>query len=132
MQINIQAGSESSSDNIIPLIYDVLNNHSLGINDIGTQTRDTALEALDKIKKAAKTVDEQRSVFGAYQNQMEHAYKNLANTVENTQHAESVIRDTDMAAEMVKYSNNNILAQAGQAMLAQANQTNQGVLSLLQ
>ena len=132
MQLNIQAGSESNDDNIIPLIYDVLNNHSLGINAIGTQTRETSLEALEKVKSAAKIVDEQRAVFGAYQNRMEHAYKNLTNTVENTQHAESVIRDTDMAAEMVKYSNNNILAQAGQAMLAQANQTNQGVLSLLQ
>ena len=132
MQLNIQAGSESNDDNIIPLIYDVLNNHSLGINAIGTQTRETSLEALEKVKSAAKIVDEQRAVFGAYQNRMEHAYKNLTNTVENTQHAESVIRDTDMAAEMVKYSNNNILAQAGQSILAQANQTNQGVLSLLQ
>ncbi|WP_442852341.1 flagellin [Butyrivibrio sp. FCS006] len=132
MQLNIQAGSESSDDNIIPLIYDVLNNHSLGINAIGTQTRETSLEALDKVKSASKVVDEQRAVFGAYQNRMEHAYKNLTNTVENTQQAESLIRDTDMAAEMVKYSNENILAQAGQSMLAQANQTNQGVLSLLQ
>jgi flagellin len=63
---------------------------------------------------------------------MEHAHNNLNNVVENTQQAESLIRDTDMAAEMVKHSNENILAQAGQAMLAQANQTNQGVLSLLQ
>jgi flagellin len=66
------------------------------------------------------------------QNRLEHTVKNLDNVVENTTSAESRIRDTDMAAEMVRYSNNNILAQAGQAMLAQANQTNQGVLSLLQ
>ena len=70
--------------------------------------------------------------MGAYQNRLEHTIKNLDNVVENTQAAESLIRDTDMASEMVKYSNNNILAQAGQSMLAQANQTNQGVLSLLQ
>jgi flagellin len=132
MQLNIQAGSESTDDNVIPLIYDVLNNHSLGINDLDTLTRDNALAGVGKVKSAAKIVDEQRSVFGAYQNRMEHTVKNLYNTVENTQYSESMIRDTDMAAEMVKYSNNNILAQAGQSMLAQANQTNQGVLSLLQ
>ncbi len=132
MQLNIQAGSESDDDNVIPVIYDVLNNHSLGINDLNSLTRETAVAGIDKIKSAARVVDEQRSIFGAYQNRMEHAVKNLDNVVENTQHSESVIRDTDMAAEMVKYSNNNILAQAGQSMLAQANQTNQGVLSLLQ
>ena len=90
------------------------------------------MAGIEKIKVAAQIVDEQRSIFGAYQNRMEHTVKNLDNVVENTQAAESRIRDTDMAAEMVKYSNNNILAQAGQSMLAQANQTNQGVLSLLQ
>ena len=70
--------------------------------------------------------------MGAYQNRLEHTVRNLDNVVENTQHSESEIRDTDMAAEMVRYSNNNILQQAGQAMLAQANQTNQGVMALLQ
>ena len=132
MQLNIQAGSESADNNVIPIIYDVLNNHSLKINDLDTLTRENALEGVEKIKVAAQIVDEQRSTFGAYQNRMEHTVKNLDNVVENTQSAESVIRDTDMAAEMVKNSNNNILMQAGQAMLAQANQTNQGVLSLLQ
>lgn len=132
MLLNIQAGSEAGDANVIPLIYDVLNNHSLGINDLDTLTRDTAVAGLDKVKKAASIVDEQRSIFGAYQNRMEHAVKNLDNTVENTQSAESQIRDTDMAKEMVKYSNNNILAQAGQSILAQANQTSQGVLALLQ
>ena len=77
-------------------------------------------------------VSEQRSALGAVQNRLEHTINNLDNVVENTTAAESQIRDTDMATEMVKYSNNNILAQAGQAMLAQANQSNQGVLSLLQ
>ena len=83
------------------------------------------------IKSAIQCVSEQRSRLGATQNRLEHTVNNLDNVVENTTAAESAIRDTDMAAEMVKYSNNNILAQAGQAMLAQANQANQGVLSLL-
>ena len=82
-------------------------------------------------KSAIKTVSEQRSTLGAVQNRLEHTINNLDNVVENTTSAESQIRDTDMASEMVKYSNNNILSQAGQAMLAQANQSNQGVLSLL-
>ena len=82
-------------------------------------------------KQAIKDVSQQRSDLGAIQNRLEHTIANLDNVVENTTAAESQIRDTDMASEMVKFSNNNILAQAGQAMLAQANQTNQGVLSLL-
>ena len=82
-------------------------------------------------KSALQDVSEQRSDLGAIQNRLEHTINNLDNVVENTTAAESQIRDTDMATEMVKYSNNNILAQAGQAMLAQANQSNQGVLSLL-
>ena len=90
-----------------------------------------ALEAMKTIKTALENVSRQRSDLGAVQNRLEHTIKNLDNVVENTQAAESLIRDTDMATEMVKYSNNNILAQAGQSMLAQANQTNQGVLSLL-
>ena len=83
------------------------------------------------VKSALQTVSTQRSQLGAVQNRLEHTINNLDNVVENTTAAESQIRDTDMAAEMVKYSNNNILAQAGQAMLAQANQANQGVLSIL-
>ncbi len=82
-------------------------------------------------KSALKTVSQQRSDLGAIQNRLEHTISNLDNIVENTTAAESQIRDTDMATEMVRYSNNNILTQAGQAMLAQANQSNQGVLSLL-
>ena len=82
-------------------------------------------------KSALKTVSQQRSDLGAVQNRLEHTINNLDNVVENTTSAESQIRDTDMATEMVKYSNNNILTQAVQAMLAQANQSNQGVLSLL-
>jgi flagellin len=132
MALNIQAGSEGNEDNLIPIVYDVLNNHSLRINDLNALTVDNAKKGIEQSKNAKSIVDEQRAVFGAYQNRMEHTYKNLGNVVENTQHAESLIRDTDMAAEMVRFSNENILAQAGQSMLAQANQTNQGVLSLLQ
>lgn len=83
------------------------------------------------VKSALQTVSKQRSDLGAVQNRLEHTIKNLDNIAENTTSAEAAIRDTDMATEMVKYSNNNILAQAGQSMLAQANQANQGVLSLL-
>ena len=92
----------------------------------------TASSAISVIKTALKAVSTMRSNLGAVQNRLEHTIKNLDNVVENTTSAESEIRDTDMATEMVKYSNNNILAQAGQSMLAQANQSNQGVLSLLQ
>ena len=86
---------------------------------------------INTLKSSMEKVASQRSALGAIQNRLEHTINNLDNVVENTTSAESRIRDTDMATEMVKYSNNQILAQAGQAMLAQANQVNQGVLSLL-
>lgn len=94
-------------------------------------TTDNIKATVSSIKTAIQNVSEQRSRLGATQNRLEHTVNNLNNVVENTTSAESAIRDTDMASEMVKYSNNQILAQAGQAMLAQANQANQGVLSLL-
>ena len=96
----------------------------------GTDAKSAQL-AISQIKVALAQVSKQRADLGAVQNRLEHTIKNLDNVVENTTSAESSIRDTDMATEMVKYSNNNILAQAGQSMLAQANQSNQGVLSLL-
>ena len=99
-----------------------------GTGDVNT-TDFASLNAC--VKSALRTVSTQRSDLGAVQNRLEHTIKNLDNVVENTTSAESSIRDTDMASEMVKFSNNNILTQAGQAMLAQANQSNQGVLSLL-
>jgi len=94
-------------------------------------TQASAANAISTIKTAISKLNSQRSALGAIQNRLEHTIKNLDNVVENTQAAESQIRDTDMATEMVKYSNSNILAQAGQSMLAQSNQSNQGVLSLL-
>jgi flagellin len=87
--------------------------------------------AITAITSALASISKQRSALGAVQNRLEHTIANLDNVVENTTAAESRIRDTDMASEMVNYSKNNILAQAGQSMLAQANQSNQGVLSLL-
>lgn len=87
---------------------------------------------MKSVQGAIEVVSKQRSAMGAIQNRLEHTIANLDTTSENTQSAESRIRDTDMASEMVTYSKNNILAQAGQSMLAQANQSTQGVLSLLQ
>ena len=101
-----------------------------GISVAGSDNGD-AQDAIDTIKTALEKVSSQRADLGAVQNRLEHTIKNLDNVVENTTAAESQIRDTDMAKEMVAYSNNNILAQAGTSMLAQANQSNQGVLSLL-
>ena len=98
---------------------------------ISVKTKTAARAAMDNIGAAIKLISARRSQLGAVQNRLEHTIKNLDNVVENTTAAESQIRDTDMASEMVKYSNNNILMQAGQSMLAQANQSNQGVLSLL-
>ncbi|MFI3200419.1 MAG: flagellin, partial [Eubacteriales bacterium] len=100
-------------------------------NSNSVLTQDEARAFLDTISAALSTVSGWRSDLGAIQNRLEYAIKNLDNVVENTATAESRIRDTDMSTEMVSYSNNQILAQAGQAMLAQANQANQGVLSLL-
>jgi flagellin len=102
-----------------------------GADQISVMSHSLAKNAIMAIKNALVNVSTMRSDLGAIQNRLEHTIKNLDNVVENTTSAESAIRDTDMATEMVKYSNNNILAQAGQSMLAQANQTNQGVLSLL-
>jgi len=102
---------------------------SMGTTSIGHQ--DSASTAIGKIKTALEKVSSQRADLGAVQNRLEHTINNLDNVVENTTAAESQIRDTDMATEMVAYSNNNILAQAGTSMLAQSNQANQSVLSLL-
>ena len=105
----------------------------LGVNglNIGGDSVDNGTKAIDIVADALQKVSDQRAALGAVQNRLEHTIANLDNVVENTQSAESAIRDTDMATQMVSYSNNQILAQAGQAMLAQSNQANQGVLSLL-
>ena len=100
--------------------------------DVADDNGSAATYAVDAIADAISKVSSQRSALGAVQNRLEHTIDNLDNVVENTTSAESRIRDTDMAEEMVNYSKNSILQQAGQSMLAQANQANQGVLSLLQ
>jgi len=130
--VGLQVGAEGDASNQIKLTIGTISSTGLSIDDVDVSSINSAQEAISKIKTAISTLNEQRATLGAVQNRLEHTINNLNNVVENTTSAESQIRDTDMAAEMVKYSNNNILAQAGQAMLAQANQSNQGVLSLLQ
>ena len=137
LTLSLHVGADSTDDNQISVDIDAMSADGLGLlNDDGkllvNGADDTnARAAIDTIAAALQQVSTQRSALGAVQNRLEHTIANLDNVVENTTAAESQIRDTDMATEMVKYSNNNILAQAGQAMLAQANQANQGVLSLL-
>ena len=104
----------------------------IGYNAIKVSSNAVAGQSMSLIHKAINRVSEERSKLGAIQNRLEHTINNLDTTSENTSAAESRIRDTDMATEMVEYSKNNILAQAGQSMLSQANQQTQGVLSLLQ
>ena len=126
---NLQIGSLSGQS--ISISVSNMNATSLGVNGLKVSSFSGAGEAMSKIQVAIDKVSTQRSKLGALQNRLEHTINNLDTTSENTQSAESRIRDTDMADEMVQYSKNNILSQAGQSMLAQANQANQGVLSLL-
>lgn len=126
----VQAGTEA--DQQIEINYDALNCDFLGMQNVNANTVNDCRTAIEAVKSAMKVVNGQRAEFGAYQNRLEHAANNNSNVEENTQAAESLIRDTNMASTMVEYSNHNILLQAGQAMLAQANQSTQGVLSLLQ
>ena len=133
LSTGLHVGADSTDDNKIGLNIQAMSARSLGINGIRVDggNGNNATASIDTISNAIKRVSSQRSELGAVQNRLEHTISNLDNIVENTSAAESAIRDTDMASEMVKYSNYNILAQAGQSMLAQANQSNQGVLSLL-
>ena len=148
LTLSLHVGADSTADNQISVDIKQMSADVLGLKTGNSTTGDDtgdldtllvngkddkhARDAIDTISAALQEVSKQRSALGAAQNRLEHTIANLDNVVENTTSAESSIRDTDMATEMVKYSNNNILAQAGQAMLAQANQSNQGVLSLLQ
>jgi len=131
--LSLHVGADSTADNKINMNVANLSARGLGVNGLRVDgdTTTKATNAIDTIAAALQKVSDQRANLGAIQNRLEHTINNLDNVVENTTSAESAIRDTDMAKEMVKYSNNNILSQAGQAMLAQANQSNQGVLSLL-
>ena len=132
--VGLQVGAEGTTANSIILSIKSMSAGGLGISGLTVSGADgaAAKSSIATIKAAIKSVNDQRAEMGAVQNRLEHTVNNLNNVVENTTSAESQIRDTDMATEMVTYSNNQILAQAGQAMLAQANQANQGVLSLLQ
>ena len=132
LSFNLHVGADADMTNKITVNIDSMNSAGLGVKGIKADTEQDATYAIDAIADAISTVSSQRSALGAVQNRLEHTINNLDNVVENTTTAESRIRDTDMAEEMVNYSKNNILAQAGQSMLAQANQSNQGVLSLLQ
>ena len=132
--LSFQVGADTTAENKIEVSLEAMSAKGIGVNGLQVNGTDStnADAAVKTIATAIQKVSTQRSALGAVQNRLEHTINNLDNVVENTTSAESQIRDTDMATEMVKYSNNNILAQAGQAMLAQSNQANQGVLSLLQ
>ena len=132
LSFNLHVGADSSTDNKISVDIDSMSAAGIGVKGLKVDTEEDATGAIDRISDAIQKVSSQRSSLGAVQNRLEHTINNLDNVVENTTSAESRIRDTDMAKEMVNYSKNNILAQAGQSMLAQANQSNQGILSLLQ
>lgn len=134
IDLSLHVGTESADDNKIYMNISQLSARALGLNGlkVSGKTGVDATASIDTVNDALLKVSRQRSALGAIQNRLEHTISNLDNVVENTTSAESQIRDTDMASAMVTYSNNSILAQAGQAMLTQANQSSQGVLSLLQ
>ena len=138
LAFDLHVGADSNDTNKIKANIQSMSSAALGINKLKStsvgivdKSGANATDAIDVIAEALQKVSTQRSALGAVQNRLEHTIKNLDNVVENTQSAESAIRDTDMATEAVRHSNANILAQAGQSMLAQANQANQGALSLL-
>ena len=138
LAFNLHVGADADMTNKISVNIETMNSAYLGIKDLNVvDNKDVspgaqATYAIDAIADAIQKVSDQRSALGAVQNRLEHKIKNLDNVVENTTAAESQIRDTDMASTMVEYTKNNILMQAGQSMLAQANQSTQGVMSLLQ
>ncbi|MCR5267228.1 MAG: flagellin [Lachnospiraceae bacterium] len=129
--VTIQVGAANVSAQRIQIKIQSIGTSKLGIKTVDVSKLSTARTAISSITKAIATISSIRSGLGAVQNRLEHTIANLDNIVENTTAAESQIRDTDMAATMVEYTKNSILQQAGQAMLAQANQSTQGVLSLL-
>ena len=134
LNVGLHVGADSTGNNQIRMNIATMSAKGLGINGLNVSgTNDEkSLAAIGRIKGAITKVSAQRADLGAVQNRLEHTINNLDNVVENTTSAESAIRDTDMASMMVQYSNGNILAQAGTSMLAQANQSNQSVLQLLQ
>lgn len=133
LELKLHVGADATENNQITMKLESMSASTLGLEKLSVAGKDdtNARNAIETIAAAVKKVSEQRSSLGAIQNRLEHTIANLDNVVENTTSAESRIRDVDMAEEMVEYTKNNILAQAGQSMLAQANQSTQGVLSLL-
>lgn len=129
-KFHVQAGTEVGQR--IEIQYEALSNKFLELEDVDVLDVAGCDDAINRIKSAMIEISKQRSDFGAYQNRLEKAYNVNKNTQENTQYSESRIRDTDMAKTMVEYSNHNVLLQAGQAILSQMNNYNQGVLQLLQ
>ena len=129
-KIWIQAGADGRSGMLIE--QPQMSVKKLGLDEIDVESPGGALKAIDILDRAREIVSSERSMIGAQQNRLEHMMNINANTSENLTHAESVIRDTDMAEEMVSFMKHNVLEQAGQSMLAQANQLPQQVLSLLQ
>ena len=132
LAFNLHVGADSTSTNKIGIRIEHMSAKGIGVNGLDVTSEENATDAVSTIAQAIQKVSDQRSALGAVQNRLEHTIANLDNVVENTTAAESRIRDTDMAEEMVEYSKNNILAQAGQSMLAQANQATSGVMSILQ
>jgi len=130
--LTLQIGDTSADYNQLTVTIDSMSSDALGIAGIDISTQTGAANAVDKIKNAINTVSSTRGDLGAAQNRLEHTINSLSATTENMTAAESRIRDTDMAEEMMQYTKNNILVQAAQSMLAQANQLPQGILSLLQ
>ena len=128
-KLRLQIGADANNGMIIRI--DAMDTTEIGVRDVSVIAEGAAEKSIDMVASAIAKVSAQRSRLGAYQNRLEHTIKNLDNIIENTQAAEAQIRDTDMAKEMVTYSNTSILQQAGQAMLTQSNQMNQGVLALI-
>ena len=128
----LQIGDTSDSYNQLRVSISDMHTKSLGIAGVDISNQDSAADAIDAIKKAINKVSDVRGTLGATQNRLDHTINNLSVMTENIQDAESTIRDTDVAEEMMAYTKNNILIQSAQAMLAQANQVPQGVLQLLQ
>lgn len=130
--LSLQIGDTADSFNQLKVSIGDIHCKAIGIADISIADQESAAAAIDKIKDAINTISDIRGTLGATQNRLDHTINNLGVMTENIQDAESTIRDTDVAAEMMAYTKNNILIQSAQAMLAQANQVPQGVLQLLQ
>ncbi len=130
-QLAIHAGSDADGTNKVIMKMPTFKNENLKINSVSVLTEDLATNSIDVLTDVLQVISSNRSRIGAYQNRLEHTSLNLDNIVENTTDSESKIRDTDMANEIVRYSNNTILTQAGQSILSQANNNTQAVLSLL-